>query len=85
MTTGGRGKINPNPNAGSFLSFGSCPARGNFRLSASGYKVNRALLATLSPYITRHIKRYGDYMVDLSRIPPPWEGAITLPIEIPES
>lgn len=54
-------------------------------LNASGYKVNRALLATLSPYITRHIKRYGDYMVDLSRVPPPWEGAIPLPIEIPET
>jgi hypothetical protein len=54
-------------------------------LNASGYQVNRALLATLSPYITRHINRYGDYMVDLSRIPPPWEGAITLPIEIPET
>lgn len=53
-------------------------------LNASGYKVNRALLATLSPYITRHIKRYGDYMVDLSRVPPPWEGAIPLPIEIHE-
>jgi hypothetical protein len=40
---------------------------------------------TLSPYITRHIKRYGDYRVDLSRVPPPWEEAIPLPIEIPET
>jgi hypothetical protein len=31
MTTRGRAKINPNPNAGCFLSFGSCPVRGNFR------------------------------------------------------
>jgi TnpA family transposase len=54
-------------------------------LNTNGYKVNRALLATLSPYITRQIKRYGDYLVDLSRVPPPWEGAIPLPIEIPET
>jgi hypothetical protein len=24
-------------------------------------------------------------MVDLSHVPPPWEGAIPLPIEIPET
>lgn len=54
-------------------------------LSEEGYKVDRALLATLSPYLTRHLKRYGDYVVDMENIPQPLEGAIALPIEIAES
>lgn len=31
-------------------------------------------LAALSPYITRHIKRYGDYVVNLHNIPQPLEA-----------
>ncbi len=50
-----------------------------------GYKVDRDLLATLSPYLTRHLKRYGDYVVDMKNILQPLEGAIALPIEIAES
>jgi hypothetical protein len=38
----------------------------------------------LSPYITRHLKRYGDYVVDLRNITA-IRGAIFLPIEIAES
>ena len=30
----------------------------------------------LSPYLTRHIKRFGDYMNDLENIPQPIEGDI---------
>jgi len=30
---------------------------------ANGYPVNKADLAHLSPYITRHIKRFGDYTI----------------------
>lgn len=54
-------------------------------LSLEGYSINQKEIATLSPYITRHIKRYGDYVVDLHNIPQPLEGAILLPIEISES
>ncbi len=54
-------------------------------LSLEGYSINQKEVATLSPYITRHIKRYGDYVVDLHNIPQPLEGAILLPIEISES
>ncbi len=54
-------------------------------LSAEGYKVERAALATLSRYITRQLKRYGDYVVDLHNIPQPLEGAIPLPIDMTEN
>jgi len=53
-------------------------------LSAEGHLMNRKALATLSPYLTRHLKRYGDYVVDLQNIPQPLE-AIPLPIEIAET
>ncbi len=33
-------------------------------LAAQGHSVNREMIRTLSPYMTGHIKRYGDYVVD---------------------
>jgi TnpA family transposase len=51
-------------------------------LNAEGFKINRRMLATMSPYINRNLKRYGDYVVDLKNIPQPFEGAINLPVEI---
>lgn len=48
-------------------------------LSAEGYPISYKALANLSPYITRHLKRYGDYVVDLQKIPQPLGGAISLP------
>jgi len=54
-------------------------------LSAEGYKINRSLLATLSPYLTRHLKRYGDFVIDLQTVPQPLEEAMTLPEEIMET
>jgi hypothetical protein len=48
---------------------------------AEGYPVNRADVAALSPYLTRHVKRFGDYVIDLSVIPQPLseiELALTL-------
>lgn len=54
-------------------------------LCAQGYKLSQAQLATLSPYLTRHIKRYGDYVVDWRNLPQPWESAIELPIDIVET
>ncbi len=54
-------------------------------LSAEGYRVDREALAAISPYLTRHLKRFGDYVLDLQNIPQPLETAINLPIEINES
>ena len=51
-------------------------------LSASGFKITRRMLGTMSPYLNRNLKRYGDYVVDLKNIPQPFEGAINLPVEI---
>ena len=39
-------------------------------------------LAALSPYVTKDIKRYGDYVVNLHNIEQPFEAAINLPPEI---
>jgi hypothetical protein len=39
----------------------------------------------MSPYFNRNLKRYGDYVVDLKNIPQPFEGAISLPVEILET
>lgn len=54
-------------------------------LSAEGFKIARDALASLSPHITRQLKRFGDFVVDLQNIPQPLESAILLPIETTES
>jgi TnpA family transposase len=41
-----------------------------------GYKFSREDLVMLSPYLTRHIKRFGEYVLDLENVPPPIEGEI---------
>lgn len=38
-------------------------------LSQEGYPLTRADVAALSPYLTQHIKRFGDYWLDLERTP----------------
>jgi hypothetical protein len=45
-------------------------------LMSQGEVIPMRYLAALSPYITRHIKRYGDYVVNLHNIPQPLEAAI---------
>ncbi len=40
-------------------------------LMSEGYSVKREDVMALSPYLTRHIKRFGDYFIDLSIIPQP--------------
>jgi len=48
-------------------------------LIAEDYPVKREDVAALSPYLTRHIKRFGDYFIDLSAPPQPLsEGALSL-------
>lgn len=49
------------------------------------YKYIDLLFKALSPFITRHIKRYGDYVVNLQSIPQPLEAAMNLPPEIFET
>ena len=50
------------------------------QLTAEGVKIEWSMLVTLSPYLTRHLKRYGDFVIDLQSIPAPLEGAIRLPM-----
>ncbi|MDA1603016.1 hypothetical protein PDL10_21810 [Bacillus cereus] len=42
------------------------------------YRFSRQDLERLSPYMTMHIKRFGDYVIDLQKIPQPIEEAIPL-------
>jgi TnpA family transposase len=50
-------------------------------LSAEGYVIKSRTLATLSPYLTGHLKRYGDYVVDFDNLPQPLETAMVIPLE----
>jgi TnpA family transposase len=47
-----------------------------WELSKEGYEFSKEDIVLLSPYLTRHIKRFGDYMIDLENIPQPIEGDI---------
>jgi TnpA family transposase len=48
-------------------------------LKAEGYPVRREDVAAMSPYLTQHIKRFGDYFIDLSEPPRPLaESALLL-------
>jgi hypothetical protein len=40
-------------------------------LIAEGFPVEREDVMTLSPYLTLHIKRFGDYILDLLTRPQP--------------
>lgn len=55
------------------------------RLTAKRYPVNHRFVASLNSYLTRHIKRYGDYVVNLQNITQPFEAAIHLPPQIFET
>lgn len=54
------------------------------QLSAEGYPIDRKALATMSPYLTEQLKRFGDFVLDLEAVPVPFEQAIQLPIEFDE-
>ena len=47
-------------------------------LVAQGYPVEKADLAYLSPFVTRHIKRFGDYTIHTDLAPGPIEPELTL-------
>ena len=43
-------------------------------LAREGYPLKREEIAQLSPYLRDHIKRFGDYVVDLDDVPAPLHG-----------
>jgi TnpA family transposase len=47
-------------------------------LVSQGYPVNKADLAYLNPYITRHIKRFGDYTIHTELAPGPIHHQLSL-------
>jgi hypothetical protein len=49
-------------------------------LVEQGHIVTRETLATLSPYLTSHIRRFGDYVLDVDKPPEPLQ--FDLPFEI---
>jgi len=49
-------------------------------LQGEGYEIGRDELTALSPYLTRHIKRFGDYYFDLGNVPQPLESELSVPI-----
>ena len=54
-------------------------------LTAQGEMIHQRHIAAFSPYVNRHIKRYGDYVVNLRNISQPLEVAIYLQPEIFET
>ncbi|PLS84566.1 MAG: hypothetical protein CYG60_17240 [Actinobacteria bacterium] len=43
-------------------------------LAQEGYPLRREEVSQLSPYLTEHVKRFGDYVVDLETVPDPLDG-----------
>ena len=39
-------------------------------LQKQGYLISREDVAVVSPYITAHVKRFGDYLIDMETVPP---------------
>lgn len=48
------------------------------QLQGEGYLVMRNDVAALSPYLTSHIKRFGDYLIDLDAVPQALDEGIVL-------
>lgn len=48
-------------------------------LAVEGHEIRRGDVEMLSPYITRHVKRFGEYVLDISRVPEPLDGKHDLP------
>ena len=46
------------------------------QLKREGYYVDLEDLSVLSPYLTEHIKRFGDYIIDLEEPPQPLDGKL---------
>jgi TnpA family transposase len=48
------------------------------QLQSEGYLLKREDVACLSPYLTSHIKRFGDYTIDMNAVPPPLNRQILI-------
>jgi Tn3 transposase DDE domain len=48
-------------------------------LMEEGWSITREELAQLSPYQTQHIKRFGNYVLDLETLPQPIDEEFLLP------
>jgi len=49
-------------------------------LGQEGWNITRDELAMLSPYMTHHVKRFGNYVMDLDTLPQPIEDDLLLPV-----
>ena len=47
-------------------------------LEREGRPASREAIAALSPYRTRHLKRFGDYVLDLDTLSTPLEDALAI-------
>ena len=48
------------------------------KLLNEGYKILRSDIESMSPYITRNIKRFGDYHIDINVIPNPIQQEVLI-------
>ncbi|WP_268887365.1 Tn3 family transposase [Ktedonobacter robiniae] len=49
-------------------------------LIEEGWSITRDELAMLSPYMTHHVKRFGNYVMDLETLPQPIEDDFPIPV-----
>jgi hypothetical protein len=49
-------------------------------LVREGYPLTRADVAALSPYLTKRVRRFGTYTVNLDLVPQPLDGELALPL-----
>ena len=47
-------------------------------LMRAGWKITQEDVAALSPYVTSHVKRFGDYLIDVDDLPEPYEIELAL-------
>ena len=52
------------------------------QLTREGDYVDPEDLSVLSPYLMEHIKRFGDYIIDLEEPPQSLDGKLELELEI---
>lgn len=41
------------------------------QLAEEGFPITQAMVSRLSPYLTEHIKRFGEYLLDIETRPEP--------------
>jgi TnpA family transposase len=42
-----------------------------YQLAQEGFQITQAMVSRLSPYLTEHIKRFGEYLLDMEAVPEP--------------